>query len=330
MAKHRDLVAQEASAREVAAGDIGMPEAPVADQSADAAKAKDNIPVALLFALLGSFMGTGIDVTFRMGAEQYALLGLMFWRYWGGGFLLLPVWLNGIRTGKRKPPKREAYVFYTWRGGLHAIMAWTFFFALTQLPLAEVTVLAFCSVLMVPLTERVILAEPLRPAALAASVVGFLGVLVVALGGDDSVAREGTNPALGRICAMVAALFYALSLVLIRHRSKTDDTLTISIGSNFGTGVALIIPMLWFAPAVPMDAIPWIIALSILGTITWIFLSMGYARAPAHVLAPVDYGSALWAALFGYLIFAEVPAPSLYWGGALIIIGGLMLLKVKS
>ena len=50
-------------------------------------------------------------------------------------------------------------------------------------------------------------------------------------------------------------------------------------------------------------------------------LGWAYAREEAQVLVPMEYSGFLWAALFGWLFFAETVTPTVLAGTALIVIG---------
>jgi S-adenosylmethionine uptake transporter len=66
-----------------------------------------------------------------------------------------------------------------------------------------------------------------------------------------------------------------------------------------------------------------------LATVSVLMLSWAYARAEAQVLIPVEYTAFVWAAIFGWLFFAE---PVTVWtiaGTALIVAGSLVAARVK-
>jgi S-adenosylmethionine uptake transporter len=64
-----------------------------------------------------------------------------------------------------------------------------------------------------------------------------------------------------------------------------------------------------------------IVAAAALATASLALLSWAYARAPANYLAPTEYTSFIWAALFGWLVFGEHVSLFTLAGAALIIIG---------
>ncbi len=106
------------------------------------------------------------------------------------------------------------------RGLVHTAMVLLFFFSLTKLPLAEATTLGFTATLMVAPLEWLILGVRPQARVLLASLLGFAGVVVIALGSDPGDGEAGTL--LGRLAALAAAVFYALSLIMRRARARSD------------------------------------------------------------------------------------------------------------
>jgi drug/metabolite transporter (DMT)-like permease len=54
-------------------------------------------------------------------------------------------------------------------------------------------------------------------------------------------------------------------------------------------------------------------------------LALAHRYAPAHVIAPFLYQQVIYMALFGYLVFGDVPSPGLWLGAAIVIASGLYL-----
>ena len=67
-----------------------------------------------------------------------------------------------------------------------------------------------------------------------------------------------------------------------------------------------------------------LLAIGILGGIGHYLLILAYALAPASLLAPFSYTQLVWAALFGWLVFGDVPDLPTVLGGVVIAAGGLL------
>jgi len=282
-----------------------------------------------MLASLAVLLGTLLDMVVRIIAEQHDLTGLLFMRWiWAAGCLAVPYFLPFYwrKAGKVRPRIGIRGVqFYLFRGFFHTAMGYSFFWGLTQLSLAEATTLGFSGVLLVGPMEVLILREPLRPAAIWATVIGFIGVLVIVAFADSTAIRPDTSPALGRLACGGAAICYALSLVLLRERAQKDDRFTLATYTALAGAFWFLPAYLWVYPDMNVNSFLLAGGLAVVGTGIWYLMGTAYARAPAHVLAPLEYTSFLWAALFGYMVFAEKPSAGL-WAGAAIIIAAALLL----
>jgi S-adenosylmethionine uptake transporter len=76
----------------------------------------------------------------------------------------------------------------------------------------------------------------------------------------------------------------------------------------------------------PIAAADWPLfaLIGVIGTAGQILFAQAFARAPASVLAPLEYTSLVWAVVFGYGIFGEVPSVAMFAGSALIIAGSVL------
>lgn len=68
-----------------------------------------------------------------------------------------------------------------------------------------------------------------------------------------------------------------------------------------------------------------LIGLGILGGIGQLLMTNGYRYAPASTLANFDYVAMIWAILFGWLFFGELPVAAIYWGAAIVMASGLFV-----
>ena len=65
--------------------------------------------------------------------------------------------------------------------------------------------------------------------------------------------------------------------------------------------------------------------LGVLGGLGHYLLALAHRYAPASILAPFLYQQVLYMALFGYLVFGDVPGPNVWAGAAIVIASGLYL-----
>ena len=238
--------------------------------------------------------------------------------------MVAPVWL----ARRKHWPARRAMKLHIERGFVSAFMALTFFYALTKLPIAETIAISFVAPLVALYLARVLLGEKIHRRAIVASVLGFIGTLVI-VGGR--IGRDTLDPdaALGIGSILVSAMLYAYNFIVMRKQSQLAGPLEIA---TFHSGVAALIfcvaaPWLLVLPSGPVLGQVAIASLLTVGgamTIAW-----AYARAETQVLIPLEYSGFLWAVLFGWLFFAEGVTGTTLAGTALIVTGCLIVTRPR-
>ncbi len=125
--------------------------------------------------------------------------------------------------------------------------------------------------------------------------------------------------------ALTAAACWGTSTVLVRWIGRTDSTLVQMLSSNaiFALGSSLLLLWLWRTPSLPDLGL--MMGLGLTGGLGQYLLFERFRHAPASALAPVEYTGLIWAGLFGYLIWADIPGPGTIAGAALIAVGSLSL-----
>jgi S-adenosylmethionine uptake transporter len=203
------------------------------------------------------------------------------------------------------------------------LVAWLLFYnAARHLGLAELTTLYFSAPIIVILLSILILKEKVGAGRWIACVGGFVGVVVAA----NPTQSPNLLPA--NMC-VVAGFCWAWSTVLVRLVSKTETTLVQTYATSllFALACAASFPWIWKTP----DATGWslMIGLGVIATIGQYLLYEGFRYAPASALAPVEYTGLIWAFVYGYAIWAEVPAVYVFIGAALIV-GSSVVLMVSE
>jgi S-adenosylmethionine uptake transporter len=254
-----------------------------------------------------------MDAVIKGMAPYYPIVQVALLRFACGSLVAAAV-VMATRPGW---PSRETAVANSMRSVVAVLTATTFFYALGQLPLAETLVLSFLAPTFVALFGILLLKERVDSRIVGALAVGFLGTLVVVVGGADA---DGPARSLSGVAAALAsAVLYALSIVLLRQRAQRDKVMHIVIFQNVGP-MLLIAPFglaAWQTPTLPHLA--WFMSMGLLGVIGHLLLTTAFAKAEAARLAPLEYTALIWAVLIGYGVFHEVPTLATFAGGALIV-----------
>lgn len=224
-------------------------------------------------------------------------------------------------------PDRARVILHTKRSVAAAISVLLFFWGLVRVPMAEGIALSFLSPIIALLLAAPMLGEKIGKGAVAACALAFAGVLVIVLG----KAGEGGGPdALhGALAIIVAGLFYAYNLVLLRRSALVAGAIEITLFTNLifaafyalGAPVAAIVPPLHYLPRIGFAA-----ALAIISSL---MLAWAYARAEAQKLVPVEFTAFVWAAILGAIVFGEKLLPLTVLGAAMIVGGCVIAARGK-
>lgn len=277
-------------------------------------------PVGLRYMVASAFSFSVMSLLVKVAGQGLPTMEIVLAR--GVVTLVLSAWAVGrmdLAFGGRDRG------FLVLRGVLGFIALSAFYYAVIQLPLAEVTVIHYTSPVFTALAAAVFLAERLRALELLLALASLGGVVMVArpafLFGGYAAALDPV----GVGAAMLGALFSAGAYVSVRRASRTNDPMVI---------------VFWFALVTTIGSIPfalsvwewptggeWLVLLGV-GVATQagqVFLTRGLTLERAGRAMSVGYLQIVFAALWGALFFGELPDR---WsiGGGLVIIGSTLLL----
>lgn len=174
------------------------------------------------------------------------------------------------------------------------------FYALTHLPLATATAISFTRPLFLILLALLFLGETVRWQRWIATVVGFLGVLVVLRPGTDAF-----DPAM--LVALAGSLFVSEVSVLVKKLSGTERNVTILFYFASITTLVSAVP----AAFVWQDPVggEWVLLalVGILSSLAQYTMLRALRVGEATAVMPFDYARLPFAGVLGYMFFAELP-----------------------
>ena len=242
----------------------------------------------------------------------------MFWRSLAG------VLLSGaLYAGTRSPrPTKAAMRLHLIRGCVTVVMALGFFWGLARVPMAQAIALAFIAPVIALFLAAAILKETIPRGAILASLFAAGGVGLILAG----QAREDLGPdALhGTIAILVSAVCYAFNIILMRAQAQIAGPVEVAFWQSLVVSGCLLFAAPWFAEVPDIAHAPMIILAAALATVSLLLLSWAYARGEASYLAPTEYTSFIWAAILGWIVFAE-PLSAWTSGGAALIVAGCVV-----
>ena len=266
--------------------------------------------------LIGIAAFSAMDAAMKGAAIAAGVYTAVLLRNAIGSLIMIPVWLLAGRPRAGK----AAFRVHIQRAAVVTIMAPLFFYGLVRIPLAEAIAISFIAPLIALYFAALLLKEKIRPSAIIASVMGIAGVLVI--GAERYRSGGFTEDSLSGIAAILtSAVFYALNLVLQRKQAQLANPIEIALVQNLFMALILSTVAPWLLVWPDAMALREIAVSAGLATFALLCLSWGYARAEAQVLVPIEYTGFLWAALFGWLRFAEEVGWPTLAGAVLIVIG---------
>lgn len=272
------------------------------------------LPIAIAFVGVG-FLSV-MDAFMKEAALLAGAYTATLLRSALGAAIIAPVWLA------RGPawPGPSVLKLHLMRGVITAFMALTFFFALTRLPLAETIALSFIAPIVALYLASVLLGETISRMAIAASVLGFIGTLVI-IGGKIGQGSFDRDAALGLGSIAISALLYAYNFIILRRQSQVAKPVEIATFHSSISALVLLVfaPFAWNTP--PAEAWLPLVAAGFLTVGGALSMAWAYARAEAQVLVPIEYSGFLWASALGWVFFNEVPGLATWAGTALIVTG---------
>ena len=196
------------------------------------------------------------------------------------------------------------------------------FTAVQHLPLTEATALQFTSPLFMTALSALILAESVGRHRWAAVVVGFVGVLIMAMARPS----VGSIDVLGVSLGIASAVAAAGAMVAIRQISDTERGPTIVFYFTLG-GVVLGLVGSMFNWVTPDPLTLGVLILGgLFGGVGQLLLTEALRQAPVGVIAPFDYTQLVWAALFGFVVWGELPHPLTLVGAVVVAGSGVYIL----
>lgn len=282
---------------------------------------RNRIFAGIAFISVGIFFLSTMDALVKwLVTEDYHPVQLLAVRSWIilALFALILPWRGGL-TVVRTP--RWPVHFLRCSVGLCAPLF--FFLALRTLPLAEAVALFFSSTFIMTAMSALILKEPVGVRRWSGVIVGFIGVLIVTRPGSAAFQFEA-------IYVLLSSVAYSTLLISARWLSRTESTTTMVF--YFSLTICLwCTPLLaWLWQPMPTNIVIGMLVFALLAVIGHLALTHAFTLAPVSVIAPYEYSAMVWAVLYGFLIWGEVPDSMTIAGTLIIVASGLYIARREA
>lgn len=273
------------------------------------AMSSPNAPVAgIVWMVLTGLNFVAVTAIVKHVGDAIPAAQSAFLRYVLGLVFLLPM----IRPILSARLNRRQIRLFAWRGMSHTLAVILWFYAMTQIPIAEVTAMNYLSPVYVTLGAAFILGERLPPRRMAAVGVALLGALLILRPG----LRELND---GHLAMVFTALSFAAGYLIAKQLSGEVSPAVI-VGMLSITVTICLAPfaaMVWVTPT--WSDLGWLFAVACFATAGHYTMTLAFAAAPLTVTQPVTFLQLVWAVLLGALAFGESVDVWVILGGATIL-----------
>lgn len=262
---------------------------------------------------------TLMAVAGRAAALNLDTFEIMFYRSCVGFAIVMAC---AVGFGKLDQVRADRLGLHFIRNVAHFTGQNLWFYAITVIPLAQVFALEFTGPIWVILLSPLILKERIRPLGIAAAIIGFIGILLVAKPGATTISP-------GIIAAALCAIGFGLTAIFTRLLTKTQ---TITCILFYLTGMQAIFGLICAGldgdMALPTAmTLPWMILIGIAGLTAHFCLTKALSIAPATLVMPLDFLRLPIIAVVGIILYAEPIDIWVIVGGTLIFAGNYVNIR---
>ncbi len=268
-----------------------------------------------LFSLAAFAIYATHDVLVKFLGASYSPFQLIFF---SGllGFPLVTIMLMSDRTDGNLIPRHPYWTaIRTASAVLNGVAG---FYAFSVLPLAQCYAIFFTMPIVITLLAIPILGEKVGIHRGIAIIVGLLGVIVVL--------RPGQMPlGMGHLAALAGAFLGSMTSVIVRKIGHDERSVVLMLYPMVANFIVMAVALPFVYVPIPVEHFGLMGTMSLFGLLGGILIIAAYRRAPAIIVAPMQYSQIIWALIFGFLIFGEEVDMWTGIGTSIIIAAGIYI-----
>lgn len=200
---------------------------------------------------------------------------------------------------------------YIARCAISVVSMLSWFYALSLIPIGELTAISFLAPLFGTLCAVLILGEVVRIRRWTALGVGFIGAMII-------LRPSGANFGVGQACALLSAVSGGFLAILIKQLTSRDDANQIVFLTNIMMTPASLIPALFVWTWPSLDVLPVLLGMGGCAVLGHMALTRAYALLDASLVMTFEFSRLPFATAIAYLAFGEL-IDTWTWVGASII-----------
>lgn len=289
--------------------DVISPAQPLSKNSASWFMRK-GYPQGAFWAVMITLVSVTNDILMRFLGGGLDIVQISFFRFFFGMLAALPLMLShGATLFKTSRPW-----MHFWRAILGVGAIGSACWSVNLMPLSDNTIIMSSQPFFFLPLAVIFLREKVDMSRWVAILIGFMGLLIMFQPGAEALRIVALVP-------VVAAIFFAMSDIMAKKMVTTENTHTMLFYFAVGTTLITLVPaiLVWQTPS--WYQLGMLALLGIGGNLIQVCMIRAFSATDASALAPFRYVEFLFSALFGFLIFLEVPTLVTVAGGAFIIAG---------
>jgi len=269
---------------------------------------------AIILNILSIVFFSIMVIFIRKASENLHILEVVFFRNLLAFIIMLPI----LKSSNLAAIKMQNTKLFFMRGFFGAIGMLAGFTCLTLIPLAQATAISFSKPIFITIGATIFLGEIIKIRRIAAIIIGFIGMLIIVQPGVNSFS-------FGVMLAIIAALAHSINALIVKKLTLTDTPQAIIMWM-----VIILIPIT-FIPAISVWQWPsfetWLYlwGIAIVGTLAHLTWTKSCSMAEITSLQPIEFIKLPMMALFGWVIFYEIPGAWTWIGGLIIFISTIYI-----
>ena len=265
--------------------------------------------VGIMWMVLTTILFVGVTATVRYLEGEVPAPQAAFLRYAIGTLLLTPSLITLIKIKPNKPLMSK----FMLRGLVHSFGVTLWFYAMSVMPVAEVTAIGFLTYIFVSIGACIFLKEKLHKHRITAVIISFVGALIILRPGFKVIES-------GQLGMLMATVVFTASYLIAKIVSKERSSSEIVAMLSVFTTIFLIPSAIYSWEPISLEALLILAFTALIATIGHITMTQAIKAAPMVVTQPILFLQLVWASMVGLFLFDEQFDLYVIIGGTVIMI----------
>jgi len=262
-----------------------------------------------MWMVLTTILFVGVTVTVRYLEGEVPAPQAAFLRYAIGTLLLTPSLITLIKIKPNKPLMSK----FLLRGLVHSFGVTLWFYAMSVMPVAEVTAIGFLTYIFVSIGACIFLKEKLHKHRITAVIISFVGALIILRPGFKVIES-------GQLGMLMATVVFTASYLIAKIVSKERSSSEIVAMLSVFTTIFLIPSAIYSWEPISLEALLILAFTALIATIGHITMTQAIKADPMVVTQPILFLQLVWASMVGLFLFDEQFDLYVIIGGTVIMI----------